>query len=446
MDLFNSNIYAKGALVLNMLQHMLGYDAFWRTVRHYTRTYQFKNVESQDLKRVFEDVTGQNLEWFFDQWVYTGGLPELEIKYKYNRRNKHVKLTIRQTQDVASSSLFRLPITVLIDNGEIVRQDIWIEEEESTFLIPSIRDPNMVLVDEGHIIPKQMEFNKTQSELIYQSEHATHVLDRIWAIEKLAEKKQRKRSIENALVHALQKDPFYGVRVEAAEALGKYKPKKGAEILMSSMPRQDNRVKRACIRSLNSYKTKEVKDFLIETMMTTDNDYTVNDAYTTLFAVDSTAADSLYDWAMKQDSHRDMIRKTAIRSLRKYNTSNYKRLKALLEYGVAPWSCRSTVVSTIGSHTEKHPELISTFEELLFDPSRNVRTTAARLLSRHDDESQVVNLEDLIVRDPITERYVTPMIDRLKGEGPTQEPVPSLRHELLDIRDRLDKLIKAQQD
>jgi len=244
----------------------------------------------------------------------------------------------------------------------------------------------------------------------------------------------------------LQKDPFYGVRVEAAEALGKYKPKKGAEILMSSMPRQDNRVKRACIRSLNSYKTKEVKDFLIETMMTTDNDYTVNDAYTTLFAVDSTAADSLYDWAMKQDSHRDMIRKTAIRSLRKYNTSNYKRLKALLEYGVAPWSCRSTVVSTIGSHTEKHPELISTFEELLFDPSRNVRTTAARLLSRHDDESQVVNLEDLIVRDPITERYVTPMIDRLKGEGPTQEPVPSLRHELLDIRDRLDKLIKAQQD
>ena len=80
MDLFDSNIYAKGALVLNMLQHMLGYDAFWRTIRHYTNTYQFKNVESQDLKRVFEDVTGQNLEWFFDQWEYTAGIPQLEIK------------------------------------------------------------------------------------------------------------------------------------------------------------------------------------------------------------------------------------------------------------------------------------------------------------------------------------------------------------------------------
>jgi len=358
-----------------------------------------------------------------------------------------VKLTIRQIQDVASSSLFRLPLTVLIDNGgDILRQDIWIEEEESTFLIPSMRDPNMVLVDEGHVIPKRMDFNKTQSELIYQSEHAPHVLDRIWAIERLAEIKQRKRSIENALVHALQKDPFYGVRVEAAEAFGEYKPKKGAEILMSSMQRQDNRVKRACIRSLSSYKTKEVKNFLIETMMTADNDYTVNDAYTTLFEVDSTAADSLYDWAMKQDSHRDMIRKTAIRSLRKNNASNYKRLKVLLEYGTAPWSCRSTVVSTIGKHTKKHPELISTFEELLFDPNRDVRTTAARLLSRHGDKSHVTKLENLIIRDPITERYVTPMVARLKGEEPTTEPIPSLKHELLDIRDRIDKLIKIQQD
>ena len=128
MDLFDSNIYAKGSLVLNMLRQILGYDAFWRAVRNYAKEYQHKNVESQDLKRIFEDVTGQNLEWFFDQWVYTAGLPELEIKYKYNRRNEHVKLTVKQTQKVENSSLFRLPLTVLIDNGEIIRQEIWIEE------------------------------------------------------------------------------------------------------------------------------------------------------------------------------------------------------------------------------------------------------------------------------------------------------------------------------
>ena len=83
------------------------------------------------------------------------------------------------------------------------------------------------------------------------------------------------------------------------------------------------------------------------------------------------------------------------------------------------------MVSTIGKHTKKHPELISTFEELLFDPNRDERTTAARLLSRHGDKSHITKLENLIIRDPITERYVTPMVARLKGEEPTTEPIPS---------------------
>ncbi|MED5265964.1 MAG: HEAT repeat domain-containing protein, partial [Candidatus Neomarinimicrobiota bacterium] len=445
MDLFDSNIYAKGALVLNMLRQLLGYDAFWRVVRNYAKEYQHKNVESQDLKRIFEDITGQNLEWFFDQWVYTAGLPELEIKYKYNRRNEHVKLTIKQTQNIQNSSLFRLPITVLIDNGEIIRQNIWIEDEESTFLIPSIRNPNMVLVDEGHIIPKRMNFDKKHTELIYQAKNAPHILDRIWAIEKLADQ-PHKKTIEKTLVHILNNDSFYGVRIAAAEALGEYKPRKGEEILMNAYDRQDNRVKRACIRNLRDYKGTKVRNFLFEIIMNSSNDYTVNDAYTTLFSVDSIVADSLFDWAMKQDSHNDIIRKSAIRSLSKYNKTNYKRLKVLLKYGEAPWSCRSTVISTIGKHVQKHPELIQEFEKLLFDPSRSVRTTAANLLSRHGDESHISKLENLVIRDPITDRWITPLISRLRDEKGVEKKSNSLKNDLLDIRDQLDRLIKSQQD
>ena len=445
MDLFDSNIYAKGALVLNMLRQILGYDAFWRAVRNYAKEYQHKNVESQDLKRIFEDVTGQNLEWFFDQWVYTAGLPELEIKYKYNRRNEHVKLTVKQTQKVENSSLFRLPLTVLIDNGEIIRQEIWIEEEESTFLIPSIRNPNMVLVDEGHIIPKRMKFDKKHPELMYQAKNAPHILDRIWAIEQLADH-PHKKSIENTLVFSLKNDPFYGVRIAAATALGEYEPRKGGEILMNSIDRQDNRVKRACIRSLRNYKGTKIRNFLLNTIMNSDNDYLVNDAYNTMFRVDSMTADSLYDWAMKQDSHNDIIRKSAIRSLSQYNKTNYKRLKVLLKYGEAPWSCRSTVLSTIGKHVKKHPELIQEFEELLFDPSRSVRTTAANLLSQYGDESHIPKLESLIIRDPITDRWITPLISRLKGEKDSEEKSYSIKNDLLDIRDRLDKLIKSQKE
>ena len=160
--------------------------------------------------------------------------------------------------------------------------------------------------------------------------------------------------------------------------------------------------------------------------MNSDNDYTVNDAYKTLFSVDSITADSLFDWAMKQDSHNDIIRKSAIRSLSKYSKINYKRLKVLLKYGEASWSCRSTVLSTIGKHVKKHPELIQQFEELLFDPSRSVRTTAANLLSRHGDESHISKLENLVIRDPITDRWITPSISRLRGESDVIKISPSI--------------------
>ena len=180
--------------------------------------------------------------------------------------------------------------------------------------------------------------------------------------------------------------------------------------------------------------------------MNSDNDYLVNDAYNTMFRVDSMTADSLYDWAMKQDSHNDIIRKSAIRSLSKYNKTNYKRLKVLLKYGEVRWSCRSTVLSTIGKHVKKHPELIQEFEELLFDPSRSVRTTAANLLSQYGDESHIPKLESLIIRDPITDRWITPLISRLKGEKDSEEKSYSIKNDLLDIRDRLDKLIKSQKE
>ena len=95
---------------------------------------------------------------------------------------------------------------------------------------------------------------------------------------------------------------------------------------------------------------------------------------------------------------------------------------------------------------KKHPELIQQFEELLFDPSRSVRTTAANLLSQYGDESHISKLENLVIRDPITDRWITPSISRLQGESDVEKISPSIKNDLLDIRDRLDKLIKSQQE
>ena len=79
-----------------MLQDHLGDDAFKRSIQHYTKENIHKNVETPDLKKAIEEITGQNLDWFFRQWVYEAGFPEYEVKWAYNQRNRTVKLNIKQ--------------------------------------------------------------------------------------------------------------------------------------------------------------------------------------------------------------------------------------------------------------------------------------------------------------------------------------------------------------
>ena len=63
---YTTNIYSRGADVLHMLRHTLGDDLFWRALHSYIVKYKFQPVETNDLKNAIEEVTGQNLQWFFD--------------------------------------------------------------------------------------------------------------------------------------------------------------------------------------------------------------------------------------------------------------------------------------------------------------------------------------------------------------------------------------------
>ena len=71
------NIYGKGAEVLHMLRTILGEELFWKSIKAYAEKFALKSVETYDFKRTIEDVTGNNLYWFFDQWVHKAGYPEL---------------------------------------------------------------------------------------------------------------------------------------------------------------------------------------------------------------------------------------------------------------------------------------------------------------------------------------------------------------------------------
>ncbi|QYU67690.1 M1 family metallopeptidase [Leptolyngbya sp. 15MV] len=95
--------YAKGAFVLHMLRTKLGDDVFFRGLAAYVDRFAFKEVETNDFRRVMEDVSGEALEAFFAQWCFRPGLPGVEITPAWEPRaggGGELNLTVRQTQRI----------------------------------------------------------------------------------------------------------------------------------------------------------------------------------------------------------------------------------------------------------------------------------------------------------------------------------------------------------
>ena len=404
MDLFDGHVYAKGSLILNMMQDHLGDDAFIRAVQHYTKVNQHKNVETQDLKKAIEETTGQNLDWFFKQWVYEPGYPKYDVKWSYNQRNRTVQMVIKQNQDLTKTSLFKMPIQVRIDDA---LHTIWVDKKEVVHELPTDMRPELVIFNAGMRVPCELTFNKPISEWILQLEKGPHVLDRVAAINALKKKKGRKR-VENALLKAAGSDPFWGVRKEAVQALGSLKPKKYAKELMELSEGQDNRVKRAIWGALRNYKGDETVSSFLEDIISTDEKYySISDAFRALVVVDTAAARKRVEALLNTESHNDVIRKAAISYFGSViSDNNYDRLKELAEYGGTTWDARSEAVNQLGKYVKKKPETLDIFVELLSDRSRDVRTNSVRALGRYGNKNHFGPLDELAVRDPIIERFI----------------------------------------
>jgi len=105
--------YKKGSAVLHMLRAELGEELYRRCIKTYLERHEFDTVVTEDLNSVIEELSGRSYDRFFDQWVYHGGVPELEISYNWDARSRLARLTVRQTQRVTEQvPLFQFPVAV----------------------------------------------------------------------------------------------------------------------------------------------------------------------------------------------------------------------------------------------------------------------------------------------------------------------------------------------
>lgn len=181
-DMFDAVSYNKGGRILHMLRHYVGDSAFFKALNLYLTTNKFKTAEAQQLRLAFEDITGEDLNWYWNQWYYGSGHPKLDISYAYDAAISKASVIIRQTQ--AGDKLFKLPVDIdVYVNNKKTRYPVWVSNKADTFSFPATVKPDLINVDGDKILLATKEDHKTLAEYLYQYAHAGNYVDRREAVE-----------------------------------------------------------------------------------------------------------------------------------------------------------------------------------------------------------------------------------------------------------------------
>ncbi len=260
-DMFDVVTYQKGGCILNMLRNYLGEDAFFAGLNYYLRQNALGNGEAQQLRLAMEKVSGQDLNWFFNQWYYGAGNPDLKIDYKWDEAGKTQSVYLTQTQD---GQTFTLPMAVdLYVNGKKERHQIWMRDKADTLTFKLSSKPNLVNVDGDKVLLAQKTDSKTSEEYVFQYFNAPLYLDRFEAMNALTGK-QGDPGARKVMLAAL-KDKYYGLRTLAIRNinLGSDEVKQAAlpELTNIAQHDQNNTVKAAAIIALG--KLKNLADLVL---------------------------------------------------------------------------------------------------------------------------------------------------------------------------------------
>ncbi len=153
----NDRVYSKGASVLHMLRHVLGDSTFFRALRSYTAdpVLKYKVATTEDFQRVCEGVSGRNLEYFFQQWVYGEKYPLYALRWSADSSGHRVTLRIDQETRTSNPAFFTMPIDVRLSTASWDTTVVLFHQfSGQEFTIESSRMPTQVTLDPDNWILK----------------------------------------------------------------------------------------------------------------------------------------------------------------------------------------------------------------------------------------------------------------------------------------------------
>ncbi|MEZ4902550.1 MAG: M1 family metallopeptidase [Spirosomataceae bacterium] len=253
-DMFDNHSYAKGGQILHMLRKYVGDEAFFLASRNYLIRNAFQTAEISDLRAAFEEVTGEDLNWFFSQWFLSPGHPQLKVEKTF--ADNKVTLKVSQLQDSTYTPIYRLPLKVDIwENQRKTTHNIVIDRARQTFTFEVTQRPDLVDFDAEKQLLAVIDYEKSKPELIFQFQHCDKYRARYEAMIGL-ENQLADSTIRHLMMDAM-KDPFWKIRQLAVANFSEYDGLEfnAVERLLQSKARVDAhpRVRMEAIIALGSF-------------------------------------------------------------------------------------------------------------------------------------------------------------------------------------------------
>lgn len=289
-DVFDAVSYNKGGAILQMLRNYVGDSAFFKSLNLYLTTNKFKAAEAQQLRLAFEAVTGQDLNWFWNQWYYGSGNPKLNITYSYNEATKKAQVIVEQTQ--TGDKIFKLPVKIDVwINNTPTSYSVWVNDKIDTFSFFSSSKPELIDFDADKILIDQKTENKTLDDYLFQYKNAKNYVDRREAINAALKNQEQVTAMQ--IIMLAMKDKFAPLRQLTVNGLNLSleQTKNAAESILYELAEKDNNrpVKAAAIAKLGNYKFAKYENLFKNAI--NDSSYTVaGEALDALSKIDSAAA------------------------------------------------------------------------------------------------------------------------------------------------------------
>jgi len=295
-DMFDAVSYQKGGRILHMLRNYIGDSAFFKGLNLYLTQNKFKSAEAHHLRLALEETSGMDLSWFFNQWYFGSGHPQLDIKYSFDENNKQASVIVKQTQ--TTGKIFTIPTFIDIYTGkERTRHQVWVCNAVDTFRFAVPAKPDLINFDGEKILLAEKKENKNIDNYVHQFYHAGNYLDKREAVEFCGRKTDDPKAI--VLLKDALKDSYHGIRGLAISKINMKNNRIKTEfepLIAEQVKKEKNRlVKASMIEALGKTENKVYAPLYLSHVE--DSSYSVSGAALQALAlIDSLKA---LEWAQK---------------------------------------------------------------------------------------------------------------------------------------------------